>query len=147
MQDPDNWWQVAQTPYGDWLEATSTQKAAVYAKNWQVAVAMGSTAYTNIPALLGGRGGGMLGGACVGAYAFSYGWVWQASATWINMLVRRHATPLPRATAACAPRPHMHHSCHARLTPPTAASPRAAEQLQLHLEPGVRRRHGGRRGD
>jgi hypothetical protein len=88
LQGPDNWWQVAQTPYGDWLEATSTQKAAVYAKNWQVAVATGSTAYTNIPPLLGGRGGGMLGGACVGAYAFSYGWVWQASATWINMLVR-----------------------------------------------------------
>jgi hypothetical protein len=90
---------VAQTPYGDWLEATSTQKAAVYSKNWQVAVAMGSTAYTNIPALLGGRGGGMLGGACVGAYAFSYGWVWQASATWINMLVRllRAHAPVRRA--------------------------------------------------
>ncbi len=73
-QGPDNWWQVAQTPYGDWLEATSTQKAAVYSKNWQVAVALGSPAYTNIPPLLGGRGGGALGGACVGAYAFSYGW-------------------------------------------------------------------------
>ena len=83
---PDNWWEVGQTPYGDWLEATSTQKAAVYSKNWQVAVQMASSAYSNIPAALGGRGGGMLGGGCVGAYAFSYGWVWQASATWINLL-------------------------------------------------------------
>ena len=85
---PDNWWEVAQTPYGDWIEATSTYKAQVYAKNWQVAVAMASPAYTNIAPVLGGKGGGMLGGACVGAFAFSYGWVWQASATWINVVVR-----------------------------------------------------------
>ena len=77
---------MAQTPYGDWIEATSTQKAQQYAKNWQTAVAMASNAYTNIAPILGGTGGNQLGGACVGAYAFSVGWVWQASATWINVV-------------------------------------------------------------
>ena len=25
---PDNWWEVSQTPYGDWMESTSSQKGA-----------------------------------------------------------------------------------------------------------------------
>jgi len=50
---------------------------------------MASSSYRNLAPWLGGGGGagaGRMGGLCVGAYAFSVGWVWQASATWINML-------------------------------------------------------------
>jgi hypothetical protein len=60
-----------------------------YSRNWQVAADMASTSYHNLAPWLGGgggAGGGRMGGLCVGAYAFSFGWVWQASATWINML-------------------------------------------------------------
>lgn len=91
---PSNWWEVSQTPWGDWMEKTSTQKAMEYSRNWQVATAMASTAYKNIPAWMNGPsgstglggGGGQMGGLCVGAYAFSVGWVWQATATWINVM-------------------------------------------------------------
>jgi hypothetical protein len=91
---PSNWWEVSQTPWGDWIEKTSTAKAAEYSRNWQVATAMASTAYTNIPAWQNGAAGstgfaggaGLMGGLCVGAYAFSVGWVWQATATWINVM-------------------------------------------------------------
>ena len=85
---PDNWWEVAQTPWGDWLESTSSQKALQYARNWQTATATASTAYTNIAQVSGGfgGGGGLMGGMCFGTYLFSYGWVWQATATWINAL-------------------------------------------------------------
>ena len=90
---PSNWWEVVQTPWGDWVELTSTEKALEYSRNWQVATAMASTAYMNIPAWMNGAsatgmagGAGLMGGLCVGAYAFSVGWVWQATATWINVI-------------------------------------------------------------
>jgi hypothetical protein len=68
---PNGWAAYAEDP--------SAVKAATYAAAWQSFSAGASTAV--FPAVGGGSGGLMVGG-----WAFNYGWVWQATATWVNSL-------------------------------------------------------------
>ena len=84
---PNNWFQASQTLWGDWVEPYSTAKRTMMrnmwlaARNSSSAVSTASLGYSGAPPAQG-----LNGGACVGTFFFSYGWVWQASATWINML-------------------------------------------------------------
>ncbi len=76
---PKNWWQVPQTAWGAPLEPSSTEKALTYRT---AAETFGRDA------------------ACVGGYAFKWGWKHQVTPTWICLLnayeytLRKHGGPL-----------------------------------------------------
>ena len=75
--------QVSQTLWGDWVEMTSSAKAAMYRNIWWTgrnssapvtsAVAVSTMGYNGAPLGLGQNGGN-----CVGMFFFSFGWTWQA---------------------------------------------------------------------
>jgi hypothetical protein len=66
--------------WGAYAEDPSAVKAATYAAAW-AGFQQGASATAVSVAGAGGSHGLM-----VGAWAFSYGWIWQASATWVNMV-------------------------------------------------------------
>ena len=71
--------------YATYLEDSSTNKANTYLQAYQSFLSATSLAVT-VP----GNGlnvtGGAYGGVFLGCYAFQFGWIWQATATWVNML-------------------------------------------------------------
>lgn len=88
---PNNWFHVSQTYWGDWVEQYSTRKSWMYQQIWATARNSSSkTAPSSAPAVLGYATAppalGLNGGGCVGAFFFSFGWIWQASSTWINLI-------------------------------------------------------------
>ena len=86
--------------WGDWVEDTSSFKTTMYQNIWATArnssavvtpaVSTATMGYS-VPAL------GQNGGNCVGAFFFSFGWVWQGSATWINLLNQYPYTYAPQS--------------------------------------------------
>ncbi len=68
-----------------YLEDTSTTKARTYAAAYAAFVGGASLGNAIAPLPAGAAPGGA-GGLFLGCYAFQYGWIWQATATWVNLL-------------------------------------------------------------
>jgi hypothetical protein len=94
--------------WGAYAEDPSGVKAGTFLASWQSFQAGASA--TVFPAVAAGAAGGAGHGLMVGAWAFQFGWVWQATATWVNMLkcvpgrhVKTHCDFLQRALHASRP--------------------------------------------
>lgn len=99
LPGPNNWFHVSQTRWGDWVEPYSTRKSWIMQQMWQTARSSSSkTASSSLPAAMGYAAAmpaqGLNGGGCVGSFFFSFGWIFQASSTWIN-LVNGAPSPIP----------------------------------------------------
>jgi hypothetical protein len=70
--------------YATYLEDSSTNKALTYQTAYQNFISGSSLAVsiTSPYSVAQGNYGGMF----IGCYAFQYGWIWQATATWVNMV-------------------------------------------------------------
>jgi hypothetical protein len=76
--------------YSTYLEDTSTGKAATYASAFQTFINGSAAASTALGVITSPYAAstvqGQRGGMFLGCYAFQFGWIWQATATWVNML-------------------------------------------------------------
>ena len=68
-----------------YLEDSSDAKAATFAAAYFSFVS-GSSLGSVIPVMPTNATQGKFDGAIIGSYAFQFGWIWQATATWVNMM-------------------------------------------------------------
>jgi hypothetical protein len=70
---PQGFWERPKHPSGAVLEQTSTQKAEMMRRGYDEVIS--------------------LGGACLGSYAFVWGWKYEATVTWFGLLTHEGDTP------------------------------------------------------
>ena len=71
--------------WATYLEDSSDAKAATFAAAYFSFVS-GASLGNVIPVLPVNATQGRFDGAILGSYAFQFGWIWQATATWVNMM-------------------------------------------------------------
>ncbi len=72
--------------YATYLEDSSTNKAITYLTAYQNFIAGASLGLPISPTLNITQGG--FGGVFLGCYSFQFGWIWQATATWVREFAR-----------------------------------------------------------